>query len=201
MAIGDIYRADILFEAPSGIFFGEVVLNYRQETATVASSPSDDLALAILQEALEDVMNPLPGAFVCNEIHVRGVTNPTEGIDSNFPDVAGTQAGETYDVGLGLRMIWRTGLIGRSFQGRSTFPPTTETNIVSTGVLNTGFRGNAQVLLSSLINLPETASHAEWQLGVLSRVSGGVERPTPLFTPVTVGELQPRQGWLRQRRD
>lgn len=200
MAIGGFYRAEIHYEAPSGFFFGMTVHNYRQEGAIVQATPALDLAQAILSEAIPDVMNPIGASFSTRLIRVVGLTNPTESADLSFPPVVGTQAGETYDLALGLRMIWRTGLRGRSFQGRSTFPPTTETNIIGGGVLNSGFRGNAQILLSSLILLPAAANHGGWQMGVYSTFSNGVERPTPLFTPVTVGELQTNSGILRQRR-
>ena len=201
MAIGDFYRAVLEYRRSDGSFLGETVHVYRQETAHVEPTPSLDLANAILDEALTDVMNPLPTVVSVAIIRVRGITEPSEGADLSFVAVAGTQTGEVYDWAMGLRMVWRTGLIGRSFQGRTTFPPTTEANVVSGGTLNTGFQGNAQILLSSLINLPSSASHGEWQMVIMSTRTGGAERPSPIFTTVTAGELQTRQGILRQRRD
>lgn len=202
MAVGDVVRLEVLFERTDATFYGMVVLNYRQETPIIQSDPALDLVNAFITEAQDSIVNPMHLGIRVRGYRARGVTDPTIGRDQVLAvPVPGEQGGEAYDWAMGLKMIWRTGLIGRSFQGRSTFPTTSETVVTSGGLLDVTFRGGAQVAYSACINLPAAATHAEWQLGVLSRFSDGVERPSPLFTAITTGELSPRLGILRQRRD
>lgn len=200
MAVGDIVRAEVHYRFLSGVFFGETVHYYQQMSDTVFSNPAEDLAVAIAAEALPSVMNPVSASYMTNSLTTRGVTVPTIGFEASYAAIPGTQAGESYDLGLGLRMAWHTGLLGRSFRGRSTFPPTAEAQVSSGGTLIEAFRVNAQALLDDLIDLPADAIHGGWRMVIQSRFTGGAERPSPIYTPVISGTLNTRLGWLSQRR-
>lgn len=201
MAIGDIYRAEIHYKFTSGLFFGETVHYYRQETDPVFGTAAEDLAVALAAEAVPSIMNPCSASFMSNNLLVRGVTDPTTGFEASYVAQPGGQTGEAYDLAMGLRMIWRTGLLGRSFQGRNTFPPTSEAQVTSGGTLLEAFRVNAQALFDDIIDVPADAIHGGWRLVVQSRFSDGIERPAPIYTPVVSGTLNARHGILRQRRD
>lgn len=201
MGIGDIYRLEVEYKILDTTFLGMTVHHYRQEGAIVEASSPLDLATAFLDDGIDNILANVGSGFTCSLLRVRGVTVPTEGTDLSFTAHTSPNSGEVYDLAAALHMEWRTGLVGRSYRGRSFFPPALEASVTSGGGLSAGYRGGAQVLFSNIINLPASAGHGEWQMGILSRFSDKVERVTPLFTPVTTGELQTYHGLLRQRRD
>lgn len=201
MATGDIYRVNLRWDTAGGTFFGESVLHYTQEGGIVQPTPSQDLGMAvagIIAPALIAVASPV---FEISSCQVRGVTSPTEGADTSWVPIPGGLApGETNDSALCPLLHWKTGLIGRSFRGRTFLCPATEAVTSSGGALSPTYRTNVGAAGTACINIPAGVDHGEWQLVIASFFSGGIERVTPLATPVISVEIPGLYGILKQRR-
>lgn len=78
-----------------------------------------------------------------------------------------------------VAISWRTGFSGRSRRGRTFFVGLTENSVTGSYVNGTAIT-NILAAFSALITDLDTAGFA---LGVLSYVSEGAPRVTPLFTP------------------
>jgi hypothetical protein len=201
MAIGDVYRLTVQWSS-GGIFAGQNVFHYRQESEIEASSPAIDLANMGLDVVVANMANIISSSFQSVQLSVRGVTEPTLGTDLSYAAVPGLLvAGDTYDTRLGALINWYTGLIGRSYRGRTFVLAPTEGVVSNLGAFTSAFLTQVAGVAESIIapaSVP--GEYGEWQLGILSTVVDGEERPTPLFTPVLNGVPNPRPGIISKRR-
>lgn len=170
MATGDIYRLTVLFNDSAGGNEMVNVLHYKQVGGIVEPTPAQDLLEAYLAEAAPAHAVPVSSTFRIYKLEARGVTDPTAGADLSFvPIVGGQTSGDTMPFQTGSLVSWKTGLIGRSFRGRTYLPPYTE-NGQTAGSLTSAMLTALGVFGVEAVNLPATASYGEWQLVIWSQV-------------------------------
>ncbi len=86
-----------------------------------------------------------------------------------------------------VRLNIRTGLRGRSFRGRTGIAGPTEADVAGNNLVAAA-RTSWQTLATTFFNNLAAASgtgYATLVVGVISTVTGGAPRVTPLFTPAT----------------
>jgi hypothetical protein len=186
MAEGDIFRFSVV---GTGEQEQELVcvFHYQQAEALILDSPGEDLCQA-WQLATEDLFSACFGsACAIRQYQVRGVTDPTYGFDLVLTEpVAGGLGGEMWPPQDCSVIKWSTGLIGRSFRGRSYIWPATEGHQTS-GRISSGLRANLQAFAASAVSMGEIGTTATWNMGVLSRFHNNTQRAEPVFTPVVEG--------------
>lgn len=101
------------------------------------------------------------------------------------PTPAGTDGATPGPPATAAVTTWQTALKGRSYRGR-TYHGGYGTGAFPSGVVV----ASVQTAISAFSNYCITrwgpsGTSTEWEIGVISRVSGGVGRPTPIFTPIT----------------
>ena len=186
MAIGDIFKFSVV---GTGEQEQELVcvFHYRQEEALILDTPGEDLCDA-WQLAAEAAFSACFGSgCAIRQYQVRGITDPTYGFDrvlvSPVPGGLGGEGWPPQDTSL---IKWSTGLIGRSFRGRSYVWPATEGH-QNSGRISSGLRTNLVTFAAEAVLIGDGLATSTWQLGVLSTVHNGVARVEPLFTPVVEG--------------
>lgn len=194
MAVGDIYRAAV--RAQIGTDDVVNVLHYRT-TVSVGAVGNEPVALA---EGLEiDFVTALAAQqnqqLQYQEITVRGVTQPTIGTDHSLTGIVGGGTGELLPFQDAMLVLLRTGLFGRSYQGRS-FVGGLEEAAQSNSTFNVGIRTNIESVfndsLSLTVILPGGLTYS-FELGVYSRLLG-------VFTPVTSILAQPTVAVMKSRK-
>ena len=186
MAINDIFRFSII---GTGEQEQELVnvLHYQQGGVLVLDEPGPDLVQAF-QLAAEAAFSACFGsACAIRQYQVRGVTDPTYGFDLVLTEpVAGGLGGEMWPPQDASLIKWSTGLIGKSFRGRSYVWPATEGH-QNSGRISSGLRTNLIAYAEEAVFIGDGLATATWQMGVLSTVHNGVPRAEPVFTPVVEG--------------
>lgn len=186
MAIGDIFRFSVV---GTGADEQELVnvYHYRQEQALVFDTPGEDLVQA-WQLAAETAYSGCFGSdCAIRQYQVRGVTDPTYGFDLVLVEpVGGGLGGEMWPPQDTSLIKWSTGLIGKSFRGRTYAWPATEGH-QENGRISSGLRANLIAFADTAVLIGENPDTATWQMGVLSTYHNKVKRTEPLFTPVING--------------
>jgi hypothetical protein len=169
MAVNDIFKLAFLHTQPATTGTSVTTLHYRQTeqvTALVGNLLVQDVIDAWQNSAQPEYLDSLPDVTTLNVIQVRGITNPEFGTDQ-----AVSQSGNVVSGGLGIIsprsapvVSLRTGLIGRSFRGRSFLMSPTENETVN---------GAMSVNLQSVIDDYYNAA-----LQITGPVSGNVYRMT-----------------------
>jgi len=179
MAVGAVWRCAIVWT------FGGVarpmvnVLHYRQLTSTVAADDVTDVELAVELLAVQYIAAVISDAFTCNLIQIRGISDPTAGGDfAVSPGIQGALTGQTYSPQCSQLIAWKTGLIGRHYQGRNFLPPPTEGEVNGAGALSSGQMTALDAAATGLEDLAGGGSHAAYDLVVYS---------APTTTPVAWG--------------
>ena len=91
---------------------------------------------------------------------------------------------------------WRTALAGRSYRGRTYIGPVV-LGALSGSTFSTTVVTAAQAAADALV--ANSNGSTDYQLVVLSRFSGGVERPNPIGTPITSALVGNRVETQRRR--
>jgi len=140
MAIGDFYKVAILGRSGAGDQLVNT-LAYKQASANLYPTPSEDLAQAFAQS---DVLGTLYVAAMSDDckiyaVQVRGITTPSEGFDLALdPELTGTRTGEQLPPQDTCVVTFTTGKIGRRYRGRNFMFPTGEAD-QSVGAWLTGY--------------------------------------------------------------
>lgn len=186
MAIDDIFRFSIV---GTGEQEQELVnvLHYKQLDALILDSPGEDLVQAFQTDAEALFSACFGSGCAIRQYEVRGVTDPTYGFDLVLSSpVAGGLGGESWPPQDTSLIKWSTGLIGRSFRGRSYVWPATEGH-QNSGRISSGLRTNLVAYADAAVLIGDGIATSRWVMGVLSTVHNGVPRAEPLFTPVVEG--------------
>lgn len=93
----------------------------------------------------------------------------------------------------------RTTLKGRSFRGRVYWGGMAESS-QSGGLFTSAWVANRTAVRSTIFGRYITnAATTGYQIGVISTVSNGIPRPSPVFTPLFDIQVQPRVRTIRRR--
>jgi len=201
MSAGDVYKAAVLW-AVGGVDDPEVnVFHYRQGEDQVKPTPSEDLATALYEDALQAVADCISDAIQTSTIQVRGVTTPTEGGDFTFdPAIVGGLSGQTYALQIAQLISWSTGLIGRHYKGRNFLPPPTEDVINGAGSISSGQLTLLNSAALALVHIDATGTHGEWLLCIHSKPDPDADPPwAGADTNVTSWAIRDRVKTQRRR--
>jgi len=187
MAINEVFRVAMVSSQRSQELI--MTLGYRQ----FVDSPTPDM-----QQLADSVEEVLTGAvalwtteFAWTSIEVRGVTNPERGLDSPIL-VTGTAGGDAAPMTSAMVIAKKSGLIGRTRNGRMYMPGLPESygnsSFVSgayLGQVNT-FAENLRILVGDVVETFEAV--------IISTT------PTLLVTPVETFLAREILGTQRRRR-
>lgn len=194
MAVGDIYRVAIRAEIGSDDIVN--VMHYRT-TVSVGAVSNEPLALA---QGLEDDFISLLQAnqnqnLQYREIAVRGVTQPTIGTDHSMTAVGGAGIGELLPTFNAMLVLLRTGLFGRSYQGRF-YVGGLEEGAQEDSEFNAGILANLEAALDDARTITDVQPGAltySFELGVYSRLLS-------VFTPVQTVHAVPSVAIMSSRK-
>lgn len=195
MAVGDLYELSLV-----GIQTGsEIVSTFKYRTETAVGSKQDEM-LALAEEFLNTGIPSI--AAICSDslawhtIRVRDIIDPINGIDRSV-SASGAVTGDFMPKQVAALILWRTGFIGRSRQGRLYLPAVTEAQFDGEEwdsgfqASVTGFAGAINLLAIS--DFPDTGDDFTFQQGVYSTVEAN-------FFPIISFGLQPVPATQRRRR-
>lgn len=172
--IGGVWRASIIWTF-SGVAAPQVnVLHYRQLTDTVAATNPEDLANGVFNQVVTSMADCISDAISCDLIQIRGISDPTAGGDFAFsPATAGTLTGQTYAPQCSSLISWKTGLIGRHYQGRTYFPPPVEGSVDGAGQIGSTLLASLNTAANDMMTIPETGVNAGYNLVIYSAPGPG----------------------------
>jgi len=191
MSVGDIYRVALLQRVSTS-----AVVNVFHYRTTVSVGLVEEEVQAVGEAVAEDCLTAWEAAnhsgVVWDTVSVRGVTNPTLGADITV-NGQGNQAGTLLPFQTSTECLWRTGLFGRSFRGKSFWAPSTEEN-QQNGVIAQAQLDLYDALADSLksVDFLSFSGLFRFELGVYSRT-------LTLFTPVTTHFNVPTLRTQRRR--
>jgi hypothetical protein len=173
MAVNDIFKLAFLHTQPATTGTSVTTLHYRQTeqvTALVGNLLVQDVIDAWQDSAQPEYLTSLPDVTTLNVIQVRGITNPQFGTDQ-----AVGLAGGIDDGGLGIIsprsapvVSLRTGLIGRSFRGRSFLMSPTE-NLTANGVMVTALIENIDDYYNAALQITGPVSGNVYRMTIFSK--------------------------------
>lgn len=189
--INEVYRLGVECLGPSGQLMVNV-LHFRQINS-IGSDEGTELADAYIADAMPLYQDILSSSCGIVNLKVRNVDRPTFGTDvAVSPAGTGVVTGQASSPTAPQIMTLRTGLIGRSFRGRSYLFPTGE-SLVGGGQIEGTYATGVNDYFTALQSLTDGVSGAEYRLTVYS--------PTltldTLVTNVTPQEFQGKMGSRR----
>lgn len=190
MAIGDLFRLSVLYNNPNSGCKAANVLCYRQEFALILDEPGPDLVAAFKAAVEESIQGVVSTDWQIATYRVRGLTDPTYGYDLEQSGIGGGQSGEPLPPQVAQLISWKTGKVGRHYNGRTYLPSTTEANQTRGNLIPLQITG-LQDLAEDMVYIGDGITTANWQLGIYSTAEG--------FTPITHGIIRPSLKTMRNR--
>ncbi|HEY9758832.1 MAG TPA: hypothetical protein V6C97_26930 [Oculatellaceae cyanobacterium] len=193
MAVGDIYRVAI----EGSLYSNDVVnvVHYRTNLSIgTVEAEVDALGEAMVNDFLPSYINMLVPAWSAVRIAVRGVTNPSLGVDKFPVGVVGARPDDPEASQVAGLLNLRTGLIGRRNYGKMYLPAIPQTD-VNTGVISPDYSADALVMLGEIMTIGATTGGGSFgfQLIVYSRTYAS-------FGIVTTGFVSASPGTQRRRK-
>jgi hypothetical protein len=106
-------------------------------------------------------------------------------VNSDIDGPSGTNFEEPLPAFVAPKIIWRTGMYGRSYRGR-TFMCGLSPSDVNFQLVNTAARDKIAAYADRMLEVfGESGLSGNFRFGVLSRQLAGVRRPEPIITPIT----------------
>jgi len=176
MAIGDIFRLAVEGRGPQDQQLVNT-LYFKQETATIFDTPSEDLAEAFdadcVQSGLFTALFHVNNSIV--KLSVRGITDPEVGFDYEYPTpVPGDGTGDMLPPSQSCVVTWNTGFIGRANRGRNYIWPTSEAN-QSQGYFGQGYLTGVGAYADAVRLMGDGIATASWQQVVWSSVNNSAK--------------------------
>jgi len=169
LSSGDIFELTVVYTVGGVARPSNNVFHYQQVADNLTGEDAENLAQSFQDNALDALMACTSAANTCNLIRVRGVTVPTVGVDHSVsPGVDGGASGQTYALQTAALISWRTGLVGRHYQGRNYIPASTEDNVDGAGGLGTTLRGLLNDAAEAIMTLPASLTVSEYDLVIHS---------------------------------
>ena len=192
MAIGDIFKLAVVGAGPQGQQLVNT-FHYRQQSTLILDTPGEDLVQAFQEHVEPFFLGPISLACELQQYQVRGITDITYGYDYILPAaLPGGSSGQCSTPMVALIITWRTGLIGRSYRGRSYLWPVSETHI-DAGQIDGSLMTDVTVLTQKLIQIPLTVGHSDWKLVLWSPTRNA-------HNDITQGVVRSYLGTQRRRR-
>lgn len=182
VAVGDIARLVTFVTGPNGTSLMVLGFEARNVAATF-----DGLAASFEANDLPGLIAQMANVYSCNLLVVEDVKPGTAAstLHGVSPAVAGTNTAQSLPPQDALVISWRTALKGRSFRGRTYVPGLTEVN-QDAGIWGSATTAAYDTWADAFLarySASDPASH--WRFGVVSEVTGGLKRVTPIITPVS----------------
>lgn len=162
------------------------VLGFRQR-ASGGGGTFAQLCTDFKIAAQSNYVNGKSTGFTITEYNVIDVVPGTAATyqETPSPTPTGSDGGTPGPPATCAVVTWNTALKGRSYRGRTYMGGYAQTSFPSGLVI-----ASVQTTITTWANYMITrygpsGTSAVWEFGIISRVSGGVGRPTPIFTPVT----------------
>lgn len=186
MAVGDIYRLAAIGVGRQNQQLVNV-WHYKQLDPTIIISAGEGLTAAWVDQVQAAFLKTFAGGAALQSLSVRGVSDPTYGFDLDIdghPSGTGGSGDELPPMNAAV-ITWKTGLIGRSYRGRTFCWPISESSQAH-GVCTSGYLADLQsfgdtAIVVSNVLLPQNGS---WQMvihsathGVNTLVTQAVARP------------------------
>lgn len=195
MAIGDTYRHAILAERIESRDDTVNVWHFRQKTANVLPNAMADLVLAWNLQCRNLYLGTFSALYGLQRSSVKQITGGL-GVYEETQAGAGT-SGPT-NTGLpstvAALISWKSGLAGRSKNGRTYLPPSNEEQL-EYGFWTAAYLNGMLAFGNAMIGMALSPSilHAQWEFGVYSPLGGG-------FTPFTTFINRTVPATIRRRR-
>lgn len=182
----------------NGTFLGQNVANIIgvRGAGDVPAGAQGAAVAARVREVWNFYLLPsLSNAYTTTSVDAVSMTNPEVGEVST-----GTQSGgqtvPPYTGAVCAAVDIRTGFRGRSFRGRTGLCGLVEADVEGNNLTETRRADLESRFADFFANLavPATGTTETYELGVISRVSNGVKRTTPIFTPATTTAVRARLG-------
>jgi len=170
MALGDVYRASLVFTAPRAD--GDMVFTLHYRVDDKVSANSDQEEAQDIADRLRSITNSFYLPFVSvnitqTVINVIGITQSTVQAQA-VNNTLGSVGEENVSYRNSVLLSFKSGLRGRSFNGRANLMAPTEGQQTS-GQLNAGFIADIAAYSAELVEITGGESDV-YQLGTWSRV-------------------------------
>jgi len=166
---------------------------FQQRDLLIFDEPGEDLVEAFIDIVAPAYDNLYSSQYTLQTLRVRGITDPTYGYDRGGLSIAGVLTGERVANQVSAIITWTTGLVGRSYRGRTFLPVASEAQMTNGSWSNTylGYMtafGNAMLAMNAV-----SIDFAPWKLHVWSDTLAAA-------TPVTGFITRSVPGTQRRRR-
>jgi len=161
IATNDILRVSLEGTLP----LGQQFVNVFHFKMLADPAASDELTLQALIQEVEDNLVPsyldwLSSACTLDRIVARTLENPPVGSEDP-QNVAGNAGGTPHAHQLAALLVWKTGLLGRRYTGRTFLPPTQQSALANSSWVS-GALTTAGTIGTQLVNF-ETDTAGDWQ--------------------------------------
>lgn len=200
MSYGDIFRLAVIGEGGSGQELVNV-FHYQQDSLLTVGEAGVDLARGWESAVMPDFLNTFSPGGAIHMLQIRGVTDPTYGYDydiSGHPVGTGP-GGDDLPPQVSAVITWKTGLIGRSFNGRTFCWPAGEAG-QNRGNISSAYATYLSDFADAAMAFGPGVLYGSWKMGVLSQYHAGEKRETPVFTPITQAVVRTVLCGQRRRR-
>lgn len=169
MAINQLYRLAVECGAVNASGKVVNVFHYVQTSADVSANGATSLVLTWNAQMTASYVATFSSSVQYEGLRARNIDNPTEGLDfTRAVPAPGTVTGDMVPPQIASLITWQTGLIGRSFRGRTYLPPTGESAIGNAGALTAGQLAAMATFAEAAKILEATVDHPSYQLVVYS---------------------------------
>lgn len=193
MAVGDIYRVAI-----EGKMFANDVVNvvHWRTNTSVGTVESEVAALGVAMEEdfLPDYLGLIVPAYNVERIAVRGVTNPTLGVDVFPVGAVGLRPGDPEASQVAGLLNLRTGQIGRRFYGKIYLPGIPDADVIN-GVISADYSLDTQGALANWLNISAVTGGGSFGFNLIV-----YSRTYLTASVVTTGFVSASPGTQRRRK-
>lgn len=152
--INDIFRASFVFDAPNANPNGMVyTAHFRVEANGTATSPveeGEDLANILRTKTESFYCTLIPDVITLREVNVIGISEPTVGV-TEASGVSGSDTSDSMPYRNAVHSTNRTGLRGRSYNGRTNLMPCSESQ-TNEGIILASYQTSVVAYLVDLAN-------------------------------------------------
>lgn len=199
MALNDVYRVSAVFDAAGAD--GDLVFTNHYRVAIdnqgfSGAQEADELAQKYSNVLTSEYMQEITTAFILNEVNVIGVTDPTV-IHSRSVVVSGSASGDSCPLRTAPVASLKSGLRGRSFNGRMFLMPPPE-SVQAGGVMIASYVADLELVVFNLRILEASLGSNEYAMVIYSRKLSE-EQQTVVTTDVATSLVRTTLGSQRGR--
>ena len=197
--VGDLCEVVVTYATPPGVM--QNVFGFRAISTTgTLSSLATDFKNALVKNTSGGLLFNGATVVSCSTVQSRDVKPGTLApFDLTFSAIAGTGGADLLPPQCSEVLSWKTSLQGRSYRGRTYLPPLTEAENNAGTLISTAITNLNTIVTQMLTVFGPAGTNTDWQFGIISRVNGGVPRPTPTFAAVVSGACRSTIRTQRRR--